>query len=191
MAPCDGKVQKHEKFHESTLFSLIIGHNKLVSPKIKFMISDKGHTLTMSNIEESKMGKLQFPVNNDSNNNKLTLVNVSVCEKTNPSNVFFVPGLDDILAQVFNSSNSQNFGDGKITHVPFDKVLHGSGIKEDLSVPQLADILTGLTIFTQPSSNVEKLFTITLSNACIAGCSAPDCNCDGAECAAPYSGSCT
>jgi hypothetical protein len=181
MAPCDGKLPNHEKVHESILFSLIIGDNKLVSPKIKFMITDNGHTLTMSDIEEDVIGKLRFPVNNDSHNNKLTLVNISVYEKSNRNNALFVPGLDSILAHVFNSSNSRNFGDEKRFHCPFEKVLHGSGIQEDLTVPKLTDILNGLTIFSQPTLGIEKLFTVRVSNDCTSTCPAGT-HCVGATC---------
>jgi hypothetical protein len=187
MAPCDGKVQKREKFHESILFSLIIGANKIVSPKIKYTLGDNGHILTMSYVDEVVLRNLKFPTNDDTNNNKLTLVKVSVYEKSNIENEFLVPGLDQILAHVFNCSNSQSVGDGAKFHRPFEKVLRGPGVTEDLAVHELVDILTGLTGFTQPTRNIEKQFVLTFSNACTGGCPPGD-ECVGAICSPPYSG---
>jgi hypothetical protein len=173
--PCEGThTANKEDYYDSALFALIIGANKLVSSKIKFNTSNGGHTLTIY-VEEDVIGKLQFPVNTDNDNNKLTLVNVSVYEQNNYNDTpLIVPGLDEILAHVYNTSNFQGYVNEKKIHYPFSKIFHSRLTQEDLSVPELTDLLTGLTAYTQDTFNVKKIYKITLSNACV-GCPAYKC----------------
>jgi hypothetical protein len=160
---------------ESILFALIVGECNIINQSnnqsnnqyIRTQISPDGHTLVISNISEEDIGKLVFPTNTDNNNNKLSLVNVSVYVTSNPTLPVTVPGLTQQLIYAFNNSNSRGFRNLDVVHKPFAEIPAGSFsyFKPTLTTPQLTDTLAGITTFTQPTRGQVKLFAITLTNS--------------------------
>jgi hypothetical protein len=170
--------QRDKKWHESILFDLIIGNCNSVNPAINYVLYEEGHALDIYNITEEDVGKLIFPVNIDSNNNKLTFVKMLVYKESQPNTPLSVPGLSDLLDRAFITSNSKGHRFSETIHRPFAEIQGGQD-KPNLSVPELTDQLTSLTALTQSTVNSRKLFRITLTNnTCGQGCPSGS-YCDG------------
>jgi hypothetical protein len=154
--------------HESILFDFIVAECNSIDPAIHTNISDDGHTLVISNISEEAMIKLVFPINKDSNNNKLTLVYVNVSLVSNPTLRVNVPGLTQQLIHAFNNSNSKAYKNAGIIHAPFAEIPSGIIPQEQptLTASQLTDLLTSVTTFTKSTYKKEKLFGLILTNQC-------------------------
>ena len=152
--------------YESILFSLIIGDCNIIDPAIDIGISPDGHTLFISNISEKAISELVFPTNSDSDNNKLSLIDVNVSLVINPKKLIIVPGLSEQMRFAFNNSNSKAYRRRGDVHSPFAEIPAGyfSPEKPTLNAPQLTDVLTGITGFTQPTYGKEKLYMLTLTN---------------------------
>lgn len=162
--------------HESILFDFIVAECNSIDAAIDTNISADGHTLFISHISEEAMIKLVFPINKDSNNNKLTLVNVSVSLVSNPTLAVTVLGLTEQLVYAFNNSNSKAYKNAGLIHTPFAEIPSGiiSPEQPTLTAAQLTDVLTSVTTFTKSTYKKEKLFALTLKNACV--------NADGEPC---------
>ena len=123
---------------------------------------------------------MAFPTNTDNNNNKLTLVNVSVTLEVNPTKVVIVPGLETQMIYAFNNSNSRGFRSLDVLHRPFAKIPAGSisPYQPTLTTPELTDTLSGITTFTQPTIGKRKLYELKLTNGVCHNCppSAPNCS---------------
>ena len=158
------------KPYESILFSLIIGDCNIIDPAIDIALSPDGHTLILSNISEKAISELVFPTNSDSNNNKLTLIAVNLSLVINPKKIIIVPGLTQQMIFAFNNSNSKAYRRRGDVHLPFAEIPAGyfSPEKPTLNAPQLTDVLTGITGFTQSTYGKEKLYMLTLTN-CASG----------------------
>jgi hypothetical protein len=156
--------------HESNLFDFIVAECNSIDADINTNISEDGHTLFISNISEEAMIKLVFPINKDSNNNKLTLVSVDVSLVSNPTLRVNVPGLTQQMIHAFNNSNSKAYKNAGIIHAPFAEIPSGIIPQEQptLTASQLTDLLTSVTNFTKSTYKKEKLFGLTLTNECIA-----------------------
>jgi hypothetical protein len=171
----------------SILFNFIIADCNAIDPAITTNISNNGHTLIIYNISEDAMIKLVFPTNNDSNNNKLTLVDVGVSLASNPTLRLTVPGLAQQLVYAFNYTDLKAYRNNEVLHAPFAKIPSGyvTGETPTLTAPQLTDVLTGVTNFTKPTYGREKLFTLRFTNCsdpkgypCGSGiCISPDGTC--------------
>jgi hypothetical protein len=151
---------------ESILFSIIIGECNILNSSIKTFTSPDGHTLYILDIPEEDIGKLSFPTNTDNNNNKLTLVNATVSLVSNPYRIITIPGFADQMIYAFNDSNSRGFRNLDVIHKPFAALPAGfySPSKPTLTVSTLADTLSGITTFTQPTRGSPKYFGLTLTN---------------------------
>lgn len=154
--------------HESTLFDFIVAECNDIDAYINTSISADGHTLFIYNISEEAIIKLGFPINKDSNNNKLTLVSVDVSLVSNPTIRLNVPGLTQQMIHAFNNSNSKAYIKAGIIHTPFAEIPSGiiSPDQPTLTASQLTDILTSVTNFTKSTYKKEKLFALTLTNGC-------------------------
>ena len=154
--------------YESILFSLIIGDCNIIDPAIDIRISPDGHTLFISNISEKAISELVFPTNSDCDNNKLSLIDVNVSLVINPNKFILVPGLRQQMSFAFNNSNSKAYRRRGDVHSPFAEIPAGnfSPEKPTLNAPQLTDVLTGITGFTQSTYGKEKLYMLTLTNGC-------------------------
>lgn len=154
--------------HESILFDFIVAECNDIDAAINTSISSDGHTLVLSNISEEAMTKLVFPINKDSNNNKLTLVSVDVSLVSNPTSRVNVPGLTQLMIHAFNNSNSKAYRKAGIIHVPFAEIPSGIIPQEQptLTASQLTDVLTSVTTFTKSTYKKEKLFALILTNEC-------------------------
>jgi hypothetical protein len=174
--------------HESILFALIIGECNIINPAITTIISSDGHMLTITNIPEEDMAKLVFPTNTDNNNNKLTLINVSVSLEVNPTKEVIVPGLTQQLVYAFNNSNSRGFRSLDILHRPFAKMEAASfsPYQSTLTTPELTDILTGITTFTQPTSGKRKQYTLVLTNGGVSPIGGGTCANNNKNCPSGY-----
>jgi hypothetical protein len=151
---------------ESILFSIIVGECNIINPDIKTHISPDGHTLYILDIPQEDIGKLSFPTNTDNNNNKLTLVNATVSLVSNPLRTITIPGFADQMIYAFNDSNSRGFRNLDVIHKPFAALPAGyfSPSKPTLTVKELADTLSGITTFTQPTRGSQTYFGLTLTN---------------------------
>jgi hypothetical protein len=146
---------------QSTLFSLIIGFANLVNPAIKAVKSSDGLTLTLYNISESDIGKLKFPVNTAHNHDKLSFVDAQVFLVSNPTADIFIPGFKQQMVLTFGTKNSLAYSNHLLTFKPFEKIPTRTG---DLTVPELTDILSGITSYTQPTKGNVKLYTLVFRN---------------------------
>jgi len=157
--------------HESILFDLIVAECNSIDAAIFTYISADGHTLFISNISEEAIIKLVFPINKDSNNNKLTLVSVDVSLVSNPTLRVNVPGLTQQMIHAFNNSNSKAYKNAGINHAPFAEIPSGIIPQEQptLTASQLTDVLTSVTTFTKYTYKKEKLFGLELTNQCTNG----------------------
>jgi hypothetical protein len=167
---------------ESILFSIIIGECNILNSSIKTHISSDGHTLYIVDIPEEDIGKLSFPTNTDNNNNKLTLVNATVSLVSNPLRTITIPGFADQMIYAFNDSNSRGFRNLDVIHNPFEALPAGfySPSKPTLTPSILADTLSGITTFTQPTRGSPKYFGLTLTNdttSCLNTCNDNYVNC--------------
>lgn len=168
-------------YHESILFSLIIGECNIIDPAITTIISSDGHTLRIKDISEKDLAILTFPTNTDDNNNKLTLIDASVTLESNPTKTVVIPGLREQMIYAFNNSNSRGFRKLDNIHRPFAEIPAGSlsPYKPSLTTPELTDTLAGITTFTQPTLGKKKLYELVLTNACPPCPSGQVCLADG------------
>jgi len=155
-----------EQPYQSILFDLIIGECNIINPSIRHTIFEDGHTLVIYNIKEEDMDKLNFTTNKDSNNNKLSLVGVSVSLEINPTIPVVIPGFEEQLIIAFNNSNARSFRDRSHLHRPFNKIPagHFSSFKPTFTIGQLTDTLAGITSNTQPTLGKKKLYQLTFTN---------------------------
>ena len=164
--PVNTTSATNQPYHESILFALIIGECTIIDPSISTQISGNGHILTISNITEEDMVKLVFPTNTDNNNNKLSLINVSVSLDVNPTKPVIIPGLTQQFIYAFNTNNSKAYRKLEFLHRPFAEIPAGdfSPYKPTLTAPELTDTLAGITSFTESTYGKRKLYSLTLSN---------------------------
>jgi hypothetical protein len=70
------------------------------------------------------------------------------------------------MIYAFNDSNSRGFRNLDVIHKPFAALPAGyfSPSKPTLTVKELADTLSGITTFTQPTRGSQTYFGLTLTN---------------------------
>jgi hypothetical protein len=121
-----------------------------------------GKRLIASGISEESIGKLNFIVNTDINNNYLYLEDFKVYVFGNytPFSIF---GLKEIMINVYHASDVQGFLKGEKTHSPFDVQNFRDTSFTGKTFSQYIDQLTGLLSYTPHTSNKVKTYQITLN----------------------------
>jgi len=121
-----------------------------------------GKLLIASGISEESIGKLNFIVNTDINNNYLYLEDFKVYSFGNytPLNIY---GLKEIMINIYHASDVQGFLRGEKTHTPFDVKNFINTSFKGKTFSQYIDELTGLLPYTPDTSNKIKTYQITLN----------------------------
>jgi hypothetical protein len=147
------------KPYDSILLNHVIASALVVNPNIKGVISPDGHTAILTDITESDLPLLSFPVNNPANAAKLALKKFSVYNATQsgspPSRVY---GLVDTVQSRFAKSDFAAYNEKNATHKPFEALFNG------LTLPQLTDTLSSISGETASTKNVVKNYTMVFGN---------------------------
>jgi len=171
---------------------LLFSQQKLIqlnAPEVTSIISyvaDGGARLTLSNISEADLVKLNFLTNTDQNNNYLYLEEVTVNLGDSVTGLL-IPGLQDAMLDVFRLSDLISYLADSKTHNPFSTIAFNG-----ISVGQFVDTLTAALPTVPDTLGIPKTFTLVLNPDsiinwfCKVGCPknstrAPgscDCNCN-------------
>jgi len=142
---------------------LLFSQQKLIqinAPSVTSRISyvaDGGARLTLSNISEADLVKLEFLTNTDGNNNYLYLEDVQV-NLGNSVSPLLISGLKDTMLDIFRLSDLQNYlGDSK-THNPFTITAFNGK-----SVGEFIDNLTAALPTVPDTLGIPKTFTLILN----------------------------
>ena len=139
--------------------SLILSVDQNISIQI-IDTPDGGKRLIANGITDNSIEKLYFIVNTDQNNNYLYLEDFKVYKKGS-SNPLNIPGLKDIMINVFRSSDAFNFISGKKTHKPFIGSNFITASVDTFS--QYIDKYTAFLPNTLTTKDVEKTYEIILN----------------------------
>jgi len=142
---------------------LLYSQQKLIqlnAPNVTSMISyvaDGGARLTLSNISEADLIKLNFFTNTDQNNNYLYLENVDI-NLGNSVSPILISGLLDTMLDIFRLSDLTGYlGDSK-THNPFTITAFNGK-----SVGEFIDTLTAALPTVPDTLGIPKKFTLVLN----------------------------
>jgi hypothetical protein len=150
---------KHRDWLLFSTKSLILSVDQNISVKI-IDTPNGGKLLIASGISETAIDKLHFIVNTDQNNNYLYLEDFKVYKKNSPKPLN-IPGLKDIMINVFRSSDAFNFVSDNKTHIPFS----GSNFKTASvdTFSQYIDKLSSFLPHTLSTNGSEKTYEIVLN----------------------------
>ena len=147
------------KPYYSVLLNQVISSAQLINPNIKGGISKDGHTAILTNITESDITKIPFPVNNANNTAMLVLKQFSVYDATQPgSPPSRVYGLEDTVKSRFAKSDFAAYAVGNVTYTPLEALFNGKTVNE------LVDALSSISGETASTENVVKNYTMVFSN---------------------------
>ena len=142
---------------------LLFSQQKLIqlnAPNVTSIISyvpDGGARLTLSNISEFDIVKLNFLTNTDHNNNYLYLENVyiNLGDSVSP---LLVSGLQDTMLDIFRLSDVTSYLAGSKTHIPFTSIAFNGK-----SVGEFIDILSAALPTVPDTLGIPKKFTLVLN----------------------------
>jgi hypothetical protein len=127
-----------------------------VTSRISY-VADGGARLTLSNISEADLVKLNFLTNTDHNNNYLYLETATVNLSTSVSPLL-ISGLNDTMLDIFRLSDLTSYLAGSKTHIPFsDTAFNG------ISVGAFIDNLTAALPTVPDTYGIPKKFTLVLN----------------------------
>lgn len=149
-----------------------------VNPEIICEIArypDGTKILFASNITEIDILNLKFLTNTDQNNNYLYLENFSVYESKNPTKPISIPGLNNIMIELYRQSDYDAYIKGQITHNGFTtqnflfsnfknnglNIFNDQAFGSDIN--SFIDLYTSLIPFSPNTKPGKKLYSITLN----------------------------
>jgi len=150
------KKSTEEKRFDSVLLHQIIGINKELSEDIEYNISKNGHVLSLR-IPEEFFPKIELVTNDDSNNNKLRLINVNVLRDEDLKRVT-VPGLKEMFIKRILKTDIVAYKKGQKTYLPFAEDFNGTHIGD--VIDDIVDIM-GISKSTR---NVKKIIELYFEN---------------------------
>ena len=137
---------------------------KKVNPEIK--IKKQGNTMTLSNISDTDLQKIQFITSTDQSNRHLTIANcgVSINDSNGTSTQLSIPGFSQIVSQMFINSASESFLANEKTHKPF-KPSTAKAVAPQSVVGDMADTITSMMPSMQKTAGKDKRYNITMHTA--------------------------
>jgi len=153
------KKSTEEKRFDSVLLSQIIGINKELSEDIEHNISKNGHVLSLR-IPEEFFPKIELVTNDDSNNNKLRLINVNILRDEDLKSLkrVTVPGLKEMFIKRILKTDIVAYKKGQKTYLPFAEDFNGTHIGD--VIDDIVDIM-GISKSTR---NVKKIIELYFEN---------------------------
>jgi hypothetical protein len=146
--------------HRDWLLRSQIKLTQQTTPAVKtqvFKTQNDGRLLQLSNVTEDDLIILSFLTNTDKNNNYLYLENIELYlnDEIKP---FKIPGLKEMLIQVFENSDISAFLNNNKTHTPFNT--------DSFNGERLGDYIDNITSqipFLQNTLNIHKKFVLYLN----------------------------
>jgi hypothetical protein len=131
--------------------------------------------LFVSNISEFDILNLRFLTNTDFNNNYLYIEDFNVVNTANPTKPLNIPGLSDIMIQLYKQSDTEAFLKGEKTFIGFTTqnflntnfVNNGintfNGLIYGSDINSFVDLYTSLIPFCATTKPGNKLYSIVLN----------------------------
>jgi hypothetical protein len=155
-----GKPDPQSEF----LFNAIERLSTKVNNEIQ--IKKTGNSMTMSNISDTDLQKIQFITSTDQSKRHLKMTNcgVSINDSNGTSMQLSIPGFPQMVSQMFINSASESFLAGEKTHKPF-KPSTAKAVAPQSSVSDMVDKMTAMMPSMPKTAGKDKKYNITMHTA--------------------------
>jgi molybdopterin-binding protein len=127
-------------------------------------VLNKGNNVILSNITEDDLSKLPFVVGTDQSNKiaQISRFEVSVLDSNGNYSDIDIPGLTEMVSNIYNESAAQSFLAGSLTHSPFSSATSTSkAISSSTSkIRPLVDAMTNANPTLQKTGGKKVLYKI-------------------------------
>ena len=159
-ARTQGKPDPHSEF----MFNAVSYLAKKVNPEIH--IKKTGNSMTLSNISDTDLPKMQMITTTDQSNKHLKMTNcgVSINDSNGTSMPLQLPGFPQMVSQMFNNSAADAFLAGEKTHKPF-KQAAAKAVLTQSNVGDIVDKMTAMMPSMPKTAGKHKKYNLSFSSS--------------------------
>jgi hypothetical protein len=142
--------------------------NSYLAKKVnnEIQIKKTGNSMTMSNISDTDLQKMQFITSTNQSNRHLKMTNcgVSINDSNGTPLTLQIPGLKEMVSQMFINSAADSFLANEKTHKPFKQAV-AKAVAPQSNVGDIVDNMTSMMPSMPKTAGKHKKYNLSFSSS--------------------------